>query len=505
MITSLKENSSYMQHYPHEATESNQSSKSHNSFSWASPFGIRKADILAMPPPMRLTSSIIPPKDDDDPYNRLVGKFSKLTASNINPSERHTSSYSCNLLRELEGTWTTDTPEEDEILLTVTCHGNQWHAIGAVKSGTGVVPDQIIYQDKNIFTLRSTDGNVMAIMFTAMITKNSLTWFSVFGTKILWRRKAELQDESSPRNSTATESSGISQMCSTSSGSSASGDIRPELCKPICNAEVPYCSSASNSSNLEARRSISVASPYSQLNEKLGENDLLELFQNHCTKSPSLLQKVLNWGISQIPNQSTDRLEIERLACGRLWVSALFTVPNKKRRTEAWRIIEELKGAYELVAPGVYLQPPALPGEPGAQHRLRKNNYGLWFIEKHYKEKDEWCPCAQELPMGKWIDLKSRNMYVVKVVSMLSILTRMTKQLSDFGSMEKGMEFLFTSCNQKKLNTNLKARNIKHNISNLHVKLDKQRSLCFAIRVASIADSIALENTAVCPKEKPER
>jgi len=503
MIASLQENSSYMQDYPLEATKSNQAAKPHNSFSWASPFGLTKPDRMAMPPPMRLTSSVIPPTDDNDQYNTHVGKFSNLTALNINSSARHTSSYSPNSLWELEGTWTTDTPEEDEIRLTVTCHGNQYHAIGAVKSGTGVVPDQIIYQDKNMFTLRSTDGNVMAIMFRAMITKNSLTWFSVFGTKIMWRRTEDLQDESSPRNSTATESSGISRTCSTSSGLSAFGDSRPELCKPICNEEVPYCFSASNTGKSEARRSISVASPYSQLNEKLEEDDLLELFQNHCTKSPSLLQKVLNWGISQTPNQSTDRIEIERLACGRLWVSAFITVPIKKRRTGAWRIIDELKGAYELVAPGVYLQPPALPGEPGAQHRLRKNNYGLWFIEKHNREKDDWFPCAQELPMGKWIDLKNRNVYVVKVVSMLSILTRMTKRVSDFGSMEKGMEFLFTSCNQKKLNSNLKARNIKHNISNLHVKLDKQRSLCFAIRVASIADSIALENTAVCSKEKP--
>jgi len=341
----------------------------------------------------------------------------------------------------------------------------------------------------------------MAIMYRAMSTKNSLTWFSIFGTKILWLRKEEQQDESSPRNSTSTESSGTTQMFSTSPCSSPSAGTLPELCKPICNAEVSCCSRVGSSSSLKAQRLISVNSPYS-LNKKLKEDDLMELFQNHCTKSPSLLQKVLDWGISQIPNQSTDRQEIERLACGRLWVSAFLTVHTKKRKKQAWRIIDELKGAYELVAPGVYLQPPAMPGEPGAQHRLRKNNYGLWFIEKHNIEKDEWVPCAQELPMGKWINLKNRKLWEIKVVSMLSILTRMTGRMSEFGSMQKGMEFLFTYCNQKKLNTNLKARNIKHNIGNLHIKLEKQRSLCFAIRVASIADSIALENTAVCSKEK---
>jgi len=501
MIPSFRKNSSYMQISPHEATESDQSAKPH----WGSPARIMKTYKMEMPPPMSLTNSIIPPKDNNYQYDMRVAGFSNLPANTINPSERYTRPYRSNFLRELEGTWITDIPEADEIQFTITCHGTQWHAIvRAVNSRADAVPDQVIYQDKDVFTLRSTDGNVMAIMLRKMITKNSLTWFNVFGTKILWQRIGELRDESSPKNSTANESSGISQMCSTSTGSSASGDIQPEMRQPCCNAEVSNYSSASNSISSEARRSIYVTNQYSQPNEKLGEDDLLELFQNHCTKSPSLLQMVLNWGISQTPNQSSDRLEIERLSCGRLWVSAFFTFPPKRQKSQAHKIYDELKGAYELIAPGVYLQPPALPGEPGAQHRLRKNNYGLWFIEKLNQWNDVWFPCAQELPMGKWMDLKSRKLYVVKVVSMLSILTRMTGRMSNFGSMEKGMEFLFTSCNQKKLNTNLKARNIKHNISNLHVKLQKQRSLCFAIRVASIADSIALQSTGVCSKKKVE-
>jgi len=36
------------------------------------------------------------------------------------------------------------------------------------------------------------------------------------------------------------------------------------------------------------------------------------------------------------------------------------------------------------------------------------------------------------------------------------------------------VDFLFKSCNQKKLNSKLKKRNLKHNIANLKVKLDKQ-------------------------------
>jgi len=80
---------------------------------------------------------------------------------------------------------------------------------------------------------------------------------------------------------------------------------------------------------------------------------------------------------------------------------------------------------------------------------------------------------------------------------MLDILNRMKDDWSEFEEMEKRIEFLFNSCNQKKLNTRLKPRSLKHHIVNLKVKLEKQYALSFAVRVANIADSIALEKLEV--------
>ena len=62
------------------------------------------------------------------------------------------------------------------------------------------------------------------------------------------------------------------------------------------------------------------------------------------------------------------------------------------------------------------------------------------------------------------------------------------------GAVEKQLEFLFQDCNQKKLNTKLKKRNLKHNIQNLKVKLEKQHCLSFAVRVVNVADAIAKEH-----------
>merc|ERR1739838_767452 len=125
--------------------------------------------------------------------------------------------------------------------------------------------------------------------------------------------------------------------------------------------------------------------------------------------------------------------------------------------------------------------------------RIRRNNMGFWMIEEHDVNENAWYPCTQELPYGHWVDLKdSRRRYNIQILTMESILYSMRDQWADLEEMEKSMEFLFNSCNQKKLNTKLKARNLKHNISNLRLKLEKQFNLSFAVRVAETADAMAL-------------
>jgi len=113
-------------------------------------------------------------------------------------------------------------------------------------------------------------------------------------------------------------------------------------------------------------------------------------------------------------------------------------------------------------------------------------------------ERDVWLPCTQELPNGQWVDCASGlKLFKIQIVPMLEILNRMKDDWSEFEEMKKRIEFLFNSCNQKKLNTRLKPRSLKHHIVNLRLKLEKQYALSFAVRVASIADSIALEQREV--------
>jgi len=114
-------------------------------------------------------------------------------------------------------------------------------------------------------------------------------------------------------------------------------------------------------------------------------------------------------------------------------------------------------------------------------------------IEAFDLDRGMWQARTQQFPNGEWVDVNSGlKLYNIQVIPMINILNRMKDDWSECNEMKKHIEFLFSTCNQKKLNTKLKPRSLKHHIVNLKVKLEKQYALNFAVRVAKVADSIAL-------------
>merc|ERR1719320_752955 len=233
------------------------------------------------------------------------------------------------------------------------------------------------------------------------------------------------------------------------------------------------------------------------MDQNLPDNELFYTLQAYC-KDPVVLQKVLRWGISCAPNRKVAEKEIKELGSGRLWVNARLS-PSFREHARKWQgILDDLKGAYQAVTPGVYLQPAPKQNEPGIQHRLRRNNDGCWVIEGFYFAQGIWRACTQELCNGQWVDLTSGlKLYKIQIVPMKD-------DWSEYEEIAKRIHFLFNSCNQKKLNTKLKPRSLKHHIVNLRVKLEKQYALSFAVRVANIADSIALEERQVSEEKTNE-
>jgi len=125
----------------------------------------------------------------------------------------------------------------------------------------------------------------------------------------------------------------------------------------------------------------------------------LHLLQVHC-KDPVVLQKVLHWGISRAPNRNVANKVIEKLCNGRTWVSAWLSGRAMEDDHKWQGVIDDLRGAYQEVSPGLYLQPAPKVNEPGIQHRLRSSS-GYWVIEKYDVEQNVWHPCVKELSNGQ--------------------------------------------------------------------------------------------------------
>merc|ERR1719193_1964221 len=216
---------------------------------------------------------------------------------------------------------------------------------------------------------------------------HSVTWFANEGSKIVWRRTGDVYSkwtsstpEQSRRNSLSSIVSGVSLISYSSifpyeQQVDRPMHIRQELHTRAEEEAVTGDTlkpTADSSSSTSSEVPISQSTSASKTGQRFSDDALFAQFQEFCDKFPSLLQKILHWGISRT-NRRVDTSEISALAAGRVWVRATVTQGG----VENWqKVLDEFKGAYQEVAKGVFMQPAAQPNEPGIQHRLRKNEFG---------------------------------------------------------------------------------------------------------------------------------
>jgi len=392
----------------------------------------------------------------------------------------------CNFLGQLKGNFWDD-GLEGKLQIFVAGYGDKRHCIVRQVCSAGV--DRIIYDENSRFTLCSMDDDVEAVMLKGVSSVQSLTWWTNNGKRMVWRRLINKHD--------AMEVPNLSRGSRVFSEQELAGDgvfNRPEV-------PVPDENSTINLTNYSV--SLETSSATSAIDKKLSDNELFGIFRTHC-EDPLILQKILNWGITRTPNLKVGEKEIKELATGRFWVNVRLSSSSSKYARKFSSVLDDLKGAYKEVTAGVYYQPAPMRNEPGVQHRLRLLN-GYWVIEVFEAKRGIWNVRTQELPDGKWIDVTSGlKLYNIHVVPMINILNRMKDDWSEYDEMKKRIEFLFNTCNQKKLNTKLRPRSLKHHIVNLRVKLEKQYALSFAVRVARIADYIALHRCEAKADESSE-
>lgn len=424
--------------------------------------------------------------------------------------------YNCNFLGQLQGNYEVETSAgPDHINVIVPALGDaekQYAIVRRVCSDGEALPDQFIYQEPAQFTLCSVSPmgeNVVAIFRRGSSMRHTVKWENVVDrSQIVWRRKGEVTfnlvtaDSLAPSRRNSISSVGTSFSSSFNSPligpNGIPMNIRPELLqqnialqnRPILNGY----SSDSHVSNVSSDQNMdNLSQPNCESDPQ--EEAMFELIKAHCVGNSSLLKRMVHWAMRNRSMRRVSPEDVSSLSEGRLWVTAhpVGYEDDAELPERLQESLEDIKGAYREVRAGVYKQPEPQLNEPGIQHRLTKGRRGRWKIEHQELDTGKWVLCAEEQTEGLWVDYKNNKEVIrVQLIPMKEILGKLHEEFaSENQELEKSIEFLFTTCNQKKLNSKLKGRNLKHNISNLKVKLEKQYALRFAVTVATTADAIA--------------
>jgi hypothetical protein len=427
--------------------------------------------------------------------------------------------YNCNFVGQLQGTWEIDTragPDQLSIIVpNVIAEEEQYAIVRRVCNDGDALPDQFIYDEPTRFILCTVDGQVEAFLRKGSNMKFSVMWTNASdGSQTFWRRKGDVTFNlvsvdsliSSRRNSICSIGSSSTGRESNIDSSGIGSGIVPTYVRPEPLQKSGLAQSIPPLMKVTSDESLTTNSPLPKLNNNIdflsSTNDveqeaIFELMKAHCEGNKELLKKMVHWALTNCAANRVSSEKISEISEGRLWITAHATDSTEDDEIEEsfQESLDDIKGAYREVRPGVYKQPEPQLNEPGVQHRLLKDSNGCWKIEGYDVDSGKWELCAKELPNGRWVDIKTDEKIIqVQLLPMSKILHKMKEELEyENQKVAKSMEFLFTSCNQKKLNSKLKGRNLKHNISNLKQKLEKQYYLSFAVQVATTADTIAQE------------
>jgi len=434
----------------------------------------------------------------------------------------------CYFLGQLQGSYYVETRIGPERVNVIVPRGRQgWKQYAIVRricsSTDTLLPEQFIYEEATRFLLCSFCGNVKAVLMKGSNMKHSVRWEDVYnGSLSIWWRKENVSFNSVRVDS--LKSSRRDSLCSAGSSSVVSSwvntpglgvstshvDIQPELLQQSYSPQIkPELEKAPSNVNLASNNDFQRNFQNLDGNSQSATGDyeqqaMFELIKAHCMGNTKLRQKMAQWVARKRSAPRASPREISNITRGRLWITAHWDGLEEGEEIEEdlQESLNDIKGAYKQVKAGLYKQPEPQGKDPGVQHRLRKephgDPFGYWKIEAYEVDSGNWKLCAKELPDGRWIDMRTSILIRVLIVPMSIILHKMGEEyVNGDQHVAKSIEFLFTSCNQKRLNSKLNRKNLRHNINNIKVRLKRQHALTFAVQVASAADAIAKDLDAV--------
>jgi len=418
--------------------------------------------------------------------------------------------YSCNIIAQLQGSYEMATSsghvQVSVILPNVLGQVKQWALAYRISGDGKALHHQYIHDEPSWFTLKSVTGKLEGVLRKGSNMKHTVEWWnSNDGSCIIWRRKGKVtfnivQVEPKVRRNSigSVRTFSTSPIAAHSSNTPMLGREenlflnRAELLQQTTPAYLGDSSTGcfSPAGSFQSTLNSLVLSGLSVTSDQQQE-DMFEVIKAHCSKNPLLFKKVIDWGVRNNPAHRVSEVTAS-LSKGRVWVTA-HTVGSGEGEVPM-DSLDDIKGAYQEVSTGVYMQPDPEACGSDVQHRMCKDEHGRWIIERHGLEGESWQMRAQQLGDGRWVDLRNTKVAIrVNIIAMSKILDTLGEELlASKNNLKKSMDFLFTSCNQLKL-VKLKGRNLKHHIANLKVKLEKRYALSFGVQIASTAETIIQE------------
>jgi len=418
--------------------------------------------------------------------------------------------YSCKVIAQLLGNYEIETSagrvEVRVILPKVAENEEQYARVHLVSSDGNALADKFIFHELSWFKLCLANGKVEGVFMEGSNMKHSVEWWNADDESwIVWRRKGKVTfnlvqvEPKSRRNSissvcTVSTSTAVAHSIDTSTLGSDENPmiIQSELLQPRRPMSMNAPSGGNSPKSCLQSNSNNISASASSVVSDQNHDEMFELIKAQCSKNTLLFKKVVEWGIANNPERRVSQDEMKSLAEGRFWVTAQFQ--DLGEGEVSIDTLDDIKGAYQETSSGVYTQPDPKDCGSAVQHRLFKDQYGFWMIERQDLGCERWQIRARQQEDDRWVDFKTNKMLIlVHVLPMSRILEKLCEEhFANKSEMKKSIDFLFTSCNQEKL-TKLKGRNLKHHIANLKVKLEKRYALSFGVRVANIAKTIMQE------------
>merc|ERR550534_582246 len=290
---------------------------------------------MQMLAPMPLVNPMIPAQE----INNINAKY-----VNLSLGRQAIEIDGLDVFGHLKGFWETNIHEANKIELVIVGEDDQRRAlVRNACSEKESFTHQIIYEQNSRFTLCSMDGHVEAVMLKGSIVKDFVKWYTNECKWVIWRRVVVNSMVMS-----SSEGNHVSELSTHVPGQFRSG------------TESDYSERVPSNKllgNLSVRKTQSSSFSEPKVSQSLSCEHLFDLFQAHCKNNPLLLENVLNWGISRNLKQRVTEKDVLKLSQGRLWVCVRLTRFAKKDGGYWQRILDEIKGAYLEVTPGVYQQP----------------------------------------------------------------------------------------------------------------------------------------------------